>query len=188
MRAKKNVVDLNGYRRIAISGAHGCGKTFLGERISQATGVPFVPEFARDLMSAVNFNWKKDDPEGVVLFQKAIYYSHAFIVACLPEFISDRSVLDVRAYCSWHILGNSKITDRQRRDLSEIAKETKGMLAKYDLILFYRLERSYAVHPDPSQVFIDRRLHDDHREILRPKVVEIGRGDEIRFRDVKLYV
>lgn len=181
-------IDLNGHKRIAISGSHGCGKTFLGERLAAACGVSFIPEFARDLMEAVAFDWKKDPADSVVLFQKAIFYSHAFTVSCLPAFVSDRSVLDVAAYCAWHVHGNNRLSDRHRHELAAMASQAKALLPHYDLVLFYRLSRSYATRPDPSQVFIDQVLADFHSDLDHPRVVEIGRGDEIAVRDVRLHV
>ena len=89
-------------KRIAIVGAHGVGKTTLAKKISEELGLFLIPEVARDLIKAVNFNWRGEDKDSIYYFEKAILYTHVFYVNSINEFIADRSIFDVFAYTLWH--------------------------------------------------------------------------------------
>jgi nicotinamide riboside kinase len=84
-------------RRIAIVGSFSTGKTTLAEVLSRRLGLPLLPETAREVVE-LGFKLDKDaTPETeTLIFLKQYNNELAF-----PEFVGDRSLIDVMAYAGW---------------------------------------------------------------------------------------
>jgi AAA domain len=90
-------------RRIAIVGSFSTGKTTLAELLSQRLGLPLLPEVAREV-AAMGFRLDKDAaPETEALIFLKQYYNEL----ATPEFVGDRSLIDVMAYAGW-VLDNQE--------------------------------------------------------------------------------
>lgn len=84
-------------RRIAIVGSFSTGKTTLAEAIAQPLELPLLPEVAREV-AAMGFKLDKEaTPEVETLIFLRQYYSEL----THPEFVGDRSLIDVMAYAGW---------------------------------------------------------------------------------------
>lgn len=90
-------------RRIAIVGSFSTGKTTLAEAGAQKLGLPLLPEAAREV-AALGFKLDKDaTPETeAFIFLKQLYNEMVH-----PQFIGDRSLMDVMTYAGW-VLDNQE--------------------------------------------------------------------------------
>ncbi|MGH2829401.1 MAG: AAA family ATPase [Actinomycetota bacterium] len=90
-------------RRIAIVGSFSTGKTTLAEAGAERLGLPLLPEAAREV-AAMGFKLDKDaTPETETLIFLKQYYNEM----THPEFIGDRSLVDVMTYAGW-VLDNQE--------------------------------------------------------------------------------
>lgn len=83
--------------RIAIVGSFSTGKTTLAEAVAEPLGLPLLPEVAREVV-ALGFKLDKDaTPETETL----IFLRQWRNELTHPDFVSDRSLVDVMAYAGW---------------------------------------------------------------------------------------
>src|SRR6266571_5401143 len=83
--------------RIAIVGSFSTGKTTLAEAAAHHLDLPLLPEVAREV-AALGFKLDKDATPEVetLIFLKQLYNELTH-----PDFIGDRSLIDVMAYAGW---------------------------------------------------------------------------------------
>jgi deoxyadenosine/deoxycytidine kinase len=108
--------------RIAIVGAFSTGKTTLAEAVAQPMGLPLLPEAAREV-AALGFKLDKDATPEV---ETLIFLKHYYNELVHPDFVADRSLIDVMAYAGW-VLDNQEW--RKEAALFEECKK----LAQYHL-------------------------------------------------------
>lgn len=83
--------------RIAIVGSFSTGKTTLAEAGAERLGLSLLPEAAREV-AAMGFKLDKDaTPETETLIFLKQYYNEMIH----PDFIGDRSLVDVMTYAGW---------------------------------------------------------------------------------------
>ncbi len=83
--------------RIAIVGSFSTGKTTLARQLAQDLDLPLLPEVAREIVD-LGFKLDKDaNAEVETLIFLRQYYSEL----AHPEFVGDRSLLDVMTYAGW---------------------------------------------------------------------------------------
>lgn len=145
-------------RRIAILGSFSTGKTTLAEAAAEPLGLPLLPEVAREV-AAEGFQLDKNaTPEVETLIFLRQYRNEMQH----PEFLSDRSLLDVIAYAGW-VLDNQQ----RRREFAlwetclEIAEHR--LRTQYSQIVYLPIEFgivSDGLRPmDPEfQLDIDSRI------------------------------
>jgi nicotinamide riboside kinase len=83
--------------RIAIVGSFSTGKTTLAEAVAEPLGLPLLPEAAREV-AALGFKLDKDATPEV---ETLIFLKHFYNEMAHPDFVADRSLLDVMAYAGW---------------------------------------------------------------------------------------
>lgn len=84
-------------RRIAIVGSFSTGKTTLAHLLAEDLDLPLLPEAAREIVS-LGFKLDKDaTPEAETLIFLKQYNNEI----STPEFVGDRSLIDVMAYAGW---------------------------------------------------------------------------------------
>src|SRR5918912_28923 len=84
-------------RRVAIVGSFSTGKTTLAEAVTERLGLPLLPEVARE-GAALGFRLDKDaSPETEALIFLKQYNNEL----ATPQFVGDRSLIDVMAYAGW---------------------------------------------------------------------------------------
>ncbi|TMK17495.1 MAG: ATP-binding protein [Actinobacteria bacterium] len=113
--------------RIAIVGSFSTGKTTLAEALSEPLGLPLLPEAAREV-AALGFKLDKDATPEV---ETLIFLKHFYNEMIHPDFIADRSLVDVLAYAGW-------VLDNQER-----RKET-ALFDECRKIAEYRLRSQYS--------------------------------------------
>ena len=89
--------------RIAIVGSFSTGKTTLAEQAAPLLDLPLLPEVAREV-AAMGFKLDKDatpETEALIFLKQ---YRNEMIH---PEFIGDRSLIDVMTYAGW-VLDNQE--------------------------------------------------------------------------------
>ena len=90
-------------KRVAIVGSFSTGKTTLAEVAADKLGLPLLPEVAREI-AAQGFKLDKD---ATVETETLIFMRQYYNEMVHPEFIGDRSLLDVMAYAGW-VLDNQE--------------------------------------------------------------------------------
>src|SRR5437764_2700785 len=83
--------------RIAIVGSFSTGKTTLAEAVAPKLGLPLLPEVAREVVE-LGFKLDKD---ATVETETLIFLRQFYNEMQHPEFVGDRSLIDVMAYASW---------------------------------------------------------------------------------------
>jgi hypothetical protein len=84
-------------RRIAIVGSFSTGKTTLAEELARRLSLPLLPEVAREI-AALGFRLDKDatpETEALIFLRQFNNETEE------PEFVGDRSLIDVMAYAGW---------------------------------------------------------------------------------------
>src|SRR5437764_14874859 len=83
--------------RVAIVGSFSTGQTTLAEAVAEPLGLPLLPEAAREV-AALGFKLDKDATPEVetLIFLKQLYNELTH-----PDFVGDRSLIDVMAYAGW---------------------------------------------------------------------------------------
>ena len=91
--------------RIAIVGSFSTGKTTTAEILARRLNLPLLPEVAREVVE-LGFKLDKDaTPETETLIFLRQYNNEL----ATPEFVGDRSLIDVMAYAGW-VLDNQTRT------------------------------------------------------------------------------
>jgi nicotinamide riboside kinase len=100
--------------RIAIVGSFSTGKTTLAEAASARLELPLLPETAREV-AALGFKLDKDATPEVetLIFLKQLHNELTH-----PDFVGDRSLIDVMAYAGW-VLDNQPQPPRREIALWE---------------------------------------------------------------------
>ena len=107
--------------RIVIVGSFSTGKTTLAEVLSRRLELPLLPETAREVVE-LGFKLDKDaTPETeTLIFLKQYNNELSF-----PEFVGDRSLVDVMAYAGW-VLDN-----QPRRKETALWEECKRLAERH---------------------------------------------------------
>lgn len=82
---------------MAIVGSFSTGKTTLAETVAPKVGLPLLPEVAREVVE-LGFKLDKD---ATVETETLIFLRQFYNEMTHPEFVGDRSLIDVMAYASW---------------------------------------------------------------------------------------
>ena len=89
--------------RVAIVGSFSTGKTTLAEAVAEPLEVPLLPEVAREV-AAMGFKLDKDATPEV---ETLIFLRQLHNEMTHPDFVGDRSLIDVMAYAGW-VLDNQE--------------------------------------------------------------------------------
>lgn len=170
--------------RIAIVGSFSTGKTTLAEVMARELDLPLLPEVAREI-AGLGFKLDKDaTPETeAFIFLRQFNNEIEF-----PEFVGDRSLIDVMAYAGW-VLANQEY--RKEMLIWEECERLAGrrLRTNYSHVYYLPIEFPIVVDElrpdDPDfQNEIDKRIvdlletHDVAYETLTGSVAE--RLDQIR--------
>lgn len=123
--------------RIAVSGAHGVGKTTLVNRIAEHLHLPKISEVARKVAGEMGLDScntiKTSDQESIRLFQSKVFYEQLMAESELIDFISDRSIFDIVAYMNYYGLCAEIIDDYLQYAIKHSAQ--------YDAIIYCPVPR-----------------------------------------------
>lgn len=177
---KSNEINLDKFSRIAISGSHNVGKTTLAKRMSENFGLTYFPEVARELLHLVPknhyFNFREADFNQYTLFENAILYGHLFYISVVQDnFIVDRSLLDILAYCEYFIQKNGNFPSLETTKVAIQNLIGSELNLFYDCILFYN--NGYN-EKDESGEFISYYIEVLGKYIKIP-FIEINKGDTL---------
>ncbi|WP_456325893.1 hypothetical protein [Desulfonauticus submarinus] len=167
------------------------GKTTLAKKIVNALKIRYVPEFARELLDVTKYDWTKGDSWYVTDFENAIFSCYAFTHKYLSDsaigFVADRTLLDITAYCLWHILKGDVLEENKFLSFYiKLLTTLRESVFWYDIILFYRIE---GLEVDSCQNFIDatiKELINQYWKNTDIVIMEIKRGDELRIAPDKI--
>lgn len=145
--------------KIAVSGAHGTGKTTLVEWISTNYNLPVIGERARDLLETkFSFQSVEDDLETFMQFQSAILNTQIGLEDEYESFVVDRPLIDSFVYV-------------QERFSKERTLSSRYMNLYYDTLLQF-----YSVRPYDIILFIrpfERHYYEDDARNMSPAYVEV---------------
>lgn len=101
--------------KIAISGAHGVGKTTLVNALAGTIKIPVIHEVVRAVAKEMEIEncgiIKVSDTETIERFQTKVFYHQVLREIELPDFISDRSLFDIVAYMEYYGLPTDMIDE-----------------------------------------------------------------------------
>ena len=159
--------------RIAIVGSFSTGKTTLAEVLARRLELPLLPEVAREVVE-LGFKLDKDaTPEVEALIFLKQYNNELSI----PEFVGDRSLIDVLAYAGW-------ILDNQDYRKEMVLWEECEKLAER------RLRTSYShvfYLPIEFPIVLDGLRPDDpaFQKDIDERILSLLRTHDIDFHTVK---
>jgi adenylate kinase family enzyme len=179
----EKIIDLSSFNKIAISGSHGIGKTTLAKKISKEFKIKYIPEVARELMEHKHFNWKKAKKFQVMIFEKAILYSHLFYIVNEKKFISDRSIIDILAYVEWN-KEKLKASTYFERLISTLNLYIEKFNNFYDILLFYN--NGYR-NRDEIGEFIHYKIFETCTNKKIP-FIEINKNDLLLYKEKKIKI
>ena len=85
--------------KIALVGAHGVGKTTLAMKLAEHLNIPFIPEYAREVLKRIGKNWRYLKDQEWIEFQMLLMAERIKTMHEAPEhYVMDRTVIDVAAY------------------------------------------------------------------------------------------
>jgi len=173
--------------KIFIIGAHGAGKTTLVNSIKrelekEEIPVIVVPELARFMLENLKFDWRLVSFSDWVNFQKTLmeYYYFAHRMECDLPLISDRSLLDVYAYCKY-AAGRWRI--HIHFYYPELLEEVYGKIKRIvsDEENYFYLYSMNGNWKEPSQQRIEEYL----REILNEMGIQYKIFIRSAYREIK---
>ncbi len=98
---------------IAISGAHGVGKTILAKSLAGKLNLPLVEEVARSVAKEQGYKTteqiQNSEMLDKVIFQSSVFRSQVCEESKHWNFVSDRSVFDCVGYCFLYNLPSSLV-------------------------------------------------------------------------------
>jgi len=182
-------LEENGCVRVGITGSHRVGKTVLAKKLANVFGFTYVPEFARELLNVTGYDWTKGDWY-TTYFEKAVFACYDFVHRYLSDtsqgFVTDRTLLDIVAYCLWHILKGKVLgDDRFLVFYSKLLDVLHNSAYWYDIVLFYRTK---GLNVDSCQAFIDATIQElifQYWIDTDVVIVEIARGDKLKVNKHK---
>ncbi len=127
--------------KVAFVGSFSTGKTTLAEAAAQPLDLPLLPEVAREV-AAMGFKLDKDATAEV---ETLIFLRQLRNEMTHPDFVGDRSIIDVMAYAGW-------VLDNQPRRLENALWDACEEIAEHHLRsqythVFY-LPIEFAIVPD----------------------------------------
>lgn len=153
-------VDGRRRRRIAIVGSFSTGKTTLGNELARLLELPLLPEVARRIVE-LGFKLDKDaTPETETL----IFLRQWHAEQIHPEFVGDRSLVDVMAYAGW-VLEHQEFRKEHHLWQACLDIATQNLRSQYSHVLYLPIEFPIVADglrpEDPDfQKDIDRRILD----------------------------
>jgi len=93
--------------RIGITGAHGLGKTTLAKALAKEFNLYYLPEVAREMLGwSPDKDWRDFNTYQAIYFEEALMNAHKFYLnSCIRKdiaFVTDRIMLDIKAYAVYH--------------------------------------------------------------------------------------
>ena len=176
--------------RIAISGAHGVGKTTLAKSLAGKLNLPLVEEVARSVAAENGFK-TTTDIQNAVPSARALYQHSVFFRQVMKEdyyhsgYVSDRSVFDCVAYCILYDLHHDFI--------SFLRAEAIKHSSDYDFIVYCPIPDGkisadgFRLTDKESQKFIDDSL----RILLafaKCPVLALGKSRDLWEEEVLEYI
>ncbi len=127
--------------RIAIVGSFSTGKTTLAEAVAEPLRLPLLPEAAREV-AALGFKLDKDATPEV---ETLIFLKHYYNELVHPDFVADRSLVDVMAYAGW-VLDNQEW--RKETALFEECKKLAQFRLRNQYTHVFYLPIEFPIVPD----------------------------------------
>jgi hypothetical protein len=139
--------------RIGVCGAHGVGKTHYANALGHALGIPVLPELAR------KENIMGLEPAQHRDAQKKLIVSQIAQETATPEFVADRTVIDVLAY--WHALFASTATREENQDyINKVKAHISSYTAIHYIPIRFELE-------DDGVRFVSKSFQQTLDDIIR---------------------
>ena len=140
--------------KVCVIGTHGLGKTTLvmdvvrrlaGQNaLKDLPGLLYVRELAKDIISALDFDWRKCSREETMRFQGLLFNYHVLASMQPAPLISARSPLDTCAYAEYKI----------GVVIPQLIKDLKEAMDRYDYIYHYLGDTTMT----DEQAYIETRL------------------------------
>lgn len=176
--------------KIAISGAHGVGKTTLAKSLAVELNLPLIDEVARSVAEENGFKTTADIRDAIPLtrtfFQYSVFYRQIMKERySYHEYISDRSIFDCVAYCILYDLHHDFI--------SFLRAEAIKHSSDYDFIVYCPIPDGkisadgFRLTDKESQKFIDDSL----RILLafaKCPVLALGKSRDLWEEEVLEYI
>jgi len=154
--------------KIAISGAHGVGKSTLAALLATELQLPLIEEVARTVAREMGYMSTQEIVAANVIdkerFQKTVLSCqlNTEFRYCAKGFVSDRSVIDIAAYMSWYKLPEAIGV---KKNAIEYARNN------YDLIFYIPLDER-PVEDDGFRL-VDRKSQEQIDRLIAGMVAKL---------------
>ncbi len=160
-------------RRIAIVGSFSTGKTTLAEAAAPKLGLPLLPEVAREIVE-LGFKLDKD---ATVETEALIFLRQYHNELTHPEFIGDRSLVDVMAYASWVLENQERRKEFALWDTClDIARH--NLRSQYTDVFYLPIE--FGIVPDGL-----RPLDPDFQSDIDRRLLHLLEANDIQYSTIK---
>lgn len=159
--------------RIAIVGSFSTGKTTLAETGAAKLGLPLLPEAAREV-AALGFKLDKDaTPETEALIFLKQYYNEM----THPDFIGDRSLIDVMTYAGW-VLDNQEWRKEMALWEQCLAIAQHHLRSQYSHVFYLPIE--FPIVPDGL-----RPMDNDFQREIDERMLAIMQSNSIEYQTLQ---
>ncbi len=159
--------------RIAIVGSFSTGKTTLAEAGAKRLDLPLLPEAAREV-AALGFKLDKDaTPETEALIFLKQYYNEM----THPDFIGDRSLVDVMTYAGW-VLDNQEWRKEMALWEQCLAIAKHHLRSQYSHVFYLPIE--FPIVPDGL-----RPMDPDFQREIDERMVRILHDNAIDYQTLR---
>lgn len=154
--------------RIAISGAHGVGKSTLAVLLATELQLPLIEEVARTVAGEMGYMSTQDIIAANVIdkqrFQDTVLSCQLNTEFCYGArgFVSDRSVLDIAAYMAWYKLPEAR---EIKKNAIEFARNN------YDLVFYIPLDERPA--EDDGFRLVDRKSQEQVDKLIAGMIAKL---------------
>jgi nicotinamide riboside kinase len=156
-------------RRIVVVGSFSTGKTTLAEAAAPKLGLPLLPEVAREVAD-LGFKLDKD---ATVETESLIFMRQYYNEMTHPEFVGDRSLIDVMAYASWVLEHQERRKEFALWDTClDIAKH--NLRSQYSHVFYLPIE--FEIVPDEL-----RPMDTDFQQDIDRRIVRLLETNDIAY-------
>lgn len=160
-------------KRIVIVGSFSTGKTTLAELLARKMDLPLLPEAAREVVQ-LGFKLDKDANAET---ETLIFLKQFNNEISTPEFVGDRSLIDVMAYAGWVLANQERRKENALWEECERLAE-RNLRTNYSHVYYLPIE--FPIVPDGL-----RPMDPEFQKEIDERILKLLDAHGVRFTTVK---